>query len=54
MKWRVKDNLRTCERCGCSDGTVEYCLEPYMYEIEDEEIMVNYCRECYNESADDI
>ena len=42
-----------CERCG-TDEDVDYVIDPYQQEINDREIWVYLCPDCYHECCMDI
>lgn len=43
-----------CEKCGCSDDSVEEGFCPYSRDIHDEEVPRTLCAKCYQESCNDI
>ena len=48
-----KDEL-CCQDCGATDETVRECFCPYANEINDEQIEVVLCQDCYHERCMDI
>jgi hypothetical protein len=48
-----KKKKLTCEDCGVSEG-VDTTRCPYAYEIDDEEIIVDLCEDCYQQRAEDV
>jgi len=43
-----------CEDCGRKDETVQETICPYNAEINDIEVPMNLCDDCYQDRADDI
>jgi len=41
-----------CENCGSEDAY--WCIDPYMLEVNELEITVAICDECYQKYCDDI
>lgn len=47
-------NPLTCDDCGEEKDDVEATFCPFAREINDEDIPMNLCSDCYQERADDI
>jgi hypothetical protein len=43
---------KECESCGCNEG--EEMLDPYMLDMEDREITMVLCENCYESRLGDI
>jgi hypothetical protein len=43
-----------CDGCHKEKEDVRSCLDPYAKEINDEEIDMNLCEDCYQNRCDDI
>lgn len=41
-----------CERCGSPNGV--YCIDPYQDDVNNVEILVCLCDDCYDDLAGDI
>lgn len=44
----------TCESCDTASEDVVTTLDPFAYEIYDEEIYMNLCEDCLQRKRDDI
>ena len=44
----------TCDSCGKKDQSVEDTIDPFVWEIYDEEVPATLCDLCYQERCDDI
>jgi hypothetical protein len=54
-KKKIQDeSLPKCENCGNHDATTTERLDPYSYEIDEEEVEVFWCDECTHERAEEI
>jgi hypothetical protein len=50
----LKRQLLKCIRCGREGEDVAEVLDPYPQDVENKEIAVTLCDNCYSERADDI
>ncbi len=41
----------TCYKCGKTDGSVSVDLDPYLLQIEEVEIDITVCPDCYDDIA---
>lgn len=46
--------LLRCEYCGKLKEDVSKCIDPYLLEIEGEEVIRNLCDDCYEFLCDEI
>lgn len=42
----------TCESCGSPHGV--YCINPYLEDVEQEQVLACLCEDCYDRYIDDI
>ncbi len=52
--WRAGNITKKCDCCGKETPDVAKCLDPYSAEINDEEVELYLCLECYQDKQDDI
>jgi hypothetical protein len=48
------NDFLTCDRCGVQSEDVQTCIDPYDQEINDKEVEVTLCHNCYQERIWDI
>lgn len=54
MRFLVTEEKKlTCKSCGTQEE-VQECIDPYLADVCNKEIIVNLCPKCYRESIMDI
>ncbi len=53
-KTREENNMLMCDRCHETKEDVAECIDPYAREINDEEVLVTLCDNCFSDRVDDI
>jgi hypothetical protein len=43
-----------CDHCGKEKDDVEYCVDPYEFEINEELVERYLCEDCYDSLTEDI
>lgn len=54
MEQNEAGEKKPCCGCGKDDDTVEWRMEPYLYEIHGTEAWLWMCKECEYQSAMDV
>lgn len=43
-----------CDSCGLIKDDVVLCIDPYLAEIDNREVEVYFCEDCYQAHCDDV